>query len=147
MQTGSSSERTLTVIFFVSLRPNSDGVARGEPFPWPVLLHREGSNKNHYETWTPKPDFSMLVDGYPRVIIQVCSDPDNQSDLWRLLLSAASILRTLYEFRVNSNTASPELFRSSIMIAYIKNGRAAVHILYLVPRLDSDADVSYILII
>ena len=80
---------------------------RRKSFNWTVFLQKptptdptkqfvdhEGNILPGYEKWSPYPDFAMLADGFPVLVIEVCSDRINESDRYRMLLYTASILRT-----------------------------------------------------
>lgn len=45
------------------------------------------------ERYAPQSDFSICVHEFPRLVVEVCSDPAGSKDHWRMLVYGASIVR------------------------------------------------------
>ena len=132
--------------------------------PTQQFIDEEGNPlPGYYEKWSPRPDFAILLDGFPILVFEICSDPNQESDKYRMLLYAASILRASAALfpdpprpavsRSSRSRTTLDKFHPMVLACYIKDSVASVYILYLVedgnkasilPRLlDSMAHLQY----
>jgi hypothetical protein len=58
---------------------------------WPIslVLQRE----KHLYQYTPKSDFSIVVKGYPILLLEVSSAPTSEADMRRMQLQVACLVR------------------------------------------------------
>lgn len=110
----------------------------------------DGNPIAEYEKWSPRPEFAILVDGFPVLLIEICADPNQESDRYRMLLYAASILRASEVFPDSPQALRTEDrmngFEPMIVACYIKNAEVSVYILYLEEgeQLEDETTVSII---
>jgi hypothetical protein len=45
------------------------------------------------KTYTPRSDISIWINGFPRLIWEVCSDPSHQKDELRMLVCGSSVVK------------------------------------------------------
>lgn len=83
-----------------------------------------GSDGSHY-SYRPKNDYMFLLNGYPLIIIEICSK-DNESDRFRMLLQGSLLVRVMNSIKSTGTFVA--------MAIYIKNDFVAKR--YLIYQLD-----------
>lgn len=76
--------------------------------------------------WTPRSDFSVWIKGFPRLVVEICTNAQGQIDRSRMLLSAASVVRLANHILRNKNLPS-----NFVLVAiYMFGMTAELHLVY-----------------
>lgn len=76
--------------------------------------------------YKPRLDFSICVYQYPRLVVEVCSDPYDYEDCWRMLVYGASIVRLAN--RILKGEGKPQNF--ALVAIYMLHSQADLYLLY-----------------
>lgn len=96
--------------------------------PWPMSLLVKVNNEKDLKRWTPASDFTVLLNGFPRLVVEVCSNPNRADNIQaRLLVYGASVVRL-----ANHILKTKGKRKSFVLVAiYITDeGRAEFSLLY-----------------
>ena len=89
--------------------------------------------------WSPRPDFTMLIKGFPFFVMEIYSKATHEPDRLRMLFYAATILRAYDAYwELKPDTTKPK-YEPMIVACFIRDDTAVVYILYLA---DEGASVS-----
>ena len=100
---------------------------------------------NAYGKWSPEPNFMMTHSGFPRLVVEVCSDEKNESDRWRMLIYAASLVRIVYEVwnAGGEMRQMHESFDFVLVAIYMIGKTAEVYLLGQGEEVSKDSQVCY----
>jgi hypothetical protein len=86
-----------------SLRSHSseNHLSRNEGWPFPFIAKVPKGTDSSFNFYTVRPhnDFQLLLDGFPHLLVEVCSDPKFESDRYRILIQAGCTVRIANKWR------------------------------------------------